>query len=109
MAILDKDFQDLRDKVNTLGQRQDEVVIPALNDIKHVVEQMSFVPLDTYTKDKAAYEKWKLSVEEKLKNAEPSIKFFAALNSRWTQVLIGGLLVAAVIGIASQFPKIGIG
>jgi hypothetical protein len=109
MAINDKDFQDLRDKVNTLGQRQDEVVIPALNEIRHVVEKMAFVPLDQYAKDKAAYEEWKASVEKELTNARPAIKFINALNSRWTQVLIGLILAAAVGLVASQFPKIGLG
>lgn len=108
MAILDRDFQDLRDKVNTLGQRQDEVVIPALNEIRHVVEKMAFVPIDVYTKNEERRNKEIADLKAQLAAAQPAIKFFNALNSRWTQILIGGLLVAAVVAIGSQFSKIGI-
>lgn len=109
MAIADKDFQDLRDKVNTLGQRQDEVVIPALAEIKHVIENMSFVSVDQYAKDMAKLEKWKKTIEEQLVDVKPAAKFFNALNSRWTQLLIGGLIVAAIVAVYSQLSKVGIG
>jgi len=104
----DKDFQDLRDKVNRVDQRMEETVLPTLTDIKKTLKGMSFVSKSDYDKDKEAYTLWKEGVEEFMNNAKPSVKFFAALNSRWTQILIGGLIVGAIVAVASQINKIGI-
>lgn len=104
----DKDFQDLRDKVNRVDQRMEETVLPTLTDIKKTLKGMSFVSKSDYDKDREAYALWKESVENFMNNAKPAVKFFAALNSRWTQILIGGLIVGAIVAVASQINKIGI-
>jgi len=104
----DKDFQDLRDKVNRVDQRMEEIVLPALDKINNTLGSMSFLPRTEYDKDKEAYILWKQSVEKFMNDAKPAVKFFSALNSRWTQILIGGLIVAAAVAVASQINKIGI-
>ena len=105
----DKDFQIVRDKVNQIDQRMEETVLPALKDIKGTLEKMSFVSKKDYAEDMAKYELWKASVEKFISDANPAVKFFGILNSRWTQVLIGGIIVAALVAVGSQVPNIGIG
>ena len=104
----DKDFQDLRDKVNRVDQRMEETVLPTLEDIKKTLGKMAFVKQADYDKDMEAYLLWKQKVEGFMTDAKPSVRFFSALNSRWTQILIGGLIVGAIVAVGSQINKIGI-
>lgn len=105
----DKDFQGVRDKVNQIDQRVEEIILPTLNEIKTTLSKMSFVSKEDYAKDMVKYEAWKSLVEQFMIDAKPAVKFFNILNSRWTQVLIGGLIVAALVAIGSQALNIGIG
>lgn len=104
----DKDFQDLRDKVNRVDQRMEETVLPTLGDIKNTLSKMSFVTKRDYDKDKEALQLWKSEVEKFMEDAKPVVNFGTKLNSRWTQVLIGGVIVAALVAVGSQINKIGI-
>jgi len=104
----DKDFQNVRDKVNQIDQRMEEVVLPALTDIRTTLSKMSFVSKEDYAKDIAKQELWKAEVLKFMQDAKPAVKFFNILNSRWTQVLIGGLIVAALVAVASQIPSLGV-
>ena len=104
----DKDFQDLRDKVNRVDQRMEETVLPTLTEIKKTLKGMSFVSKADYDEDKEKYLAWKQTVEDFMSNAKPAVKFISALNSRWTQFLIGGIIVGAIVAVASQINKIGI-
>jgi len=104
----DKDFQNVRDKVNQIDQRVEEIILPTLVDIKSTLSKMSYVAKDEYAKDREADAKWRAKVDAFMNNASPAVKFFSALNSRWTQILIGGLIMGAVIAVASQIPKLGI-
>lgn len=51
MAISDKDFQDLRDKVNSVSQTQDTIVIPALDDIRTSIGKLAFVSQKDHDRD----------------------------------------------------------
>jgi len=104
----DTDFQNVRDKVIQIDQRMEEIVLPALTDIKVTLSKMAFVTKEDYAKDEAKRELWKAEVIKFMQDAKPAIKFFNVLNSRWTQILIGGLIAAALIGIVSQIPSLGV-
>ena len=51
MAITDKDFRDLRDKVNSVSQTQDTIVIPALDEIKTSIGKLAFVSQKDHDRD----------------------------------------------------------
>lgn len=51
MAISDKDFQDLRDKVNSGFQTQENVILPALEDIKVTISKLAFVSQKDHDRD----------------------------------------------------------
>lgn len=51
MAISDKDFRDLRDKVNSVSQTQDTIVIPALDEIKTSIGKLAFVSQKDHDRD----------------------------------------------------------
>ena len=105
----DADFQNVRDKVNQIDQRMEEIVLPTLVDIKSTLSNMSFVAKEDYAKDVAKSEKWKAEVIKFMQDAKPAVKFFNALNSRWTQVLIGAVIAGALFALASQIPNLGVG
>ena len=108
MPISDKQFEDLKDKVNRVDQRQDETVIPALQDIQLEIKNMSFVPLKAYIESLEKQETLNKAFREELDNLKPAGKFFNALNSRWTQVLIAAILLGAVYAIANNSGKFGL-
>jgi len=104
----DKDFQNVRDKVNQIDQRVEEIILPTLVDIKSTLSKMSYITKDEYAKDREKDALWRAKVDKFIESANPSVKFFSALNSRWTQILIGGLIGAALLFVISQVPKLGI-
>ena len=104
----DKDFQSVRDKVNRVDQRMEEVVLPALDEIKLTLSKMSFLPKEDYIKDMAELAIWKTKVEKFMADAKPIVNFGIKLNSRWTQILIGVLILGFIYIIGTQINKLGI-
>ena len=105
----DKDFQDVRDKVNQIDQRVNENVLPALNDIQITLSKMSFLPKEDYIKDEIKKNKKFEKFEAFMIRAERAISFFEKLDSRWTQILIGALIAGALFAVVSQIPNLGVG
>jgi len=105
----DKDFQDVRDKVNQIDQRVNEKILPALNDIQVTLSSMSFVKITDYSDDRDKDAKKHEKFEKFMQDAQPAVKFFNALNSRWTQVLIGAIIAGAIFAVVSQIPNLGVG
>ena len=100
--------QETRDKVNRIDQRVEEVVLPALLDLQKQMQNLSVVPMTEFVDYKTTMEKRVANLETEIQLARPAVKFFNLLNSRWTNLLIGGIIVAALLAVFSQINKIGI-
>lgn len=97
IAGLKKDVSYLTTQAAKQEIKQDAIITK--------LDKMSFVKQSDYVKDQAKHDEWKTSVEARLNAAEPSIKFHAALSNRWTQFLIGSIIISAIYVIASQAAK----
>ena len=100
MAISDKDFRDLRDKVNAVSQTQDETVIPALNDIKSSIGQLAFVSQKDHDRDMRDVRK---EAKEYTDNLDEKLKPFIEQFKKDT-LLVNKGGVKAVNGV---FGKVG--
>lgn len=100
--------QDTRDKVNRIDQRVEEVVLPALEGLQTQMTKLSVVSLAEYSDNKIKTDAEIAELKKFKQDAEPAIKFFNLLNSRWTNILIGAIILAALYAIFSQIGKIGI-
>lgn len=126
MAISDKDFRDLRDKVNSVSQTQDSIVIPALDEIKTSIGKLAFVSQKDHDRDMRDIRKEILSAVEDLKTEfQPTIdqaKIDSVLVNKGgvkaTNAVFGkvggiiafalaiGILIAIVMGVFTLYPAI---
>jgi len=126
MPISDKDFRDLRDKVNSVSQTQDSIVIPALDEIKTSIGKLAFVSQKDHDRDMRDIRKEVAAAVEDLKNEfQPTIdqaKIDSVLiNKGGVKVVngvfgkVGGILVfalalgvlaAIVFGLYALYPAI---
>jgi len=98
--------QQLKDDVTELKVTMKQVVQPSLQRIESTIEKMSFVSKSEYADDRIKIEAELNELRKFQQEAQPAVKFFNALNSRWTQVLIGALLAAAGYAIANNLIKV---
>jgi len=126
VAISDKDFRDLRDKVNSVSQTQDSIVIPALDEIKTSIGKLAFVSQKDHDRDMRDIRKEILSAVEDLKTEfQPTIdqaKIDSVLVNKGgvkaTNAVFGkvggiiafalaiGILIAIVMGVFTLYPAI---
>jgi hypothetical protein len=119
-ATTNKDLQitvnNLELKVNSLAQRQDEVVIPGIEAIKKKMDTFSYVHQQDYDKDRDFQQKVNGDVETRLDELEKivnagGVKVANALNSGVSKAIIS-ILVVTILGFiilnaAKVIPALG--
>lgn len=100
--------QDTRDKVNRIDQRVEEVVLPALENMQKQFDKLSVVPMATYVEDKKNMLAEIEILKEKARKAEPAVKFYSAITSRLSQVIVTVIVGGLLYLLAQQISKIGI-
>ena len=126
MAISDKDFRDLRDKVNSVSQTQDSIVIPALDEIKTSISKLAFVSQKDHDRDMRDIRKELNEAIEGLRNDfQPTIdqvkedtvlvnkgglkvtnSVFGKVGGILVFALALGVIVAIIFGIFALYPAI---
>lgn len=116
MPISDVQFQELRDKVNSVGQTQDEQVLPALKDIKDTIKGLAFVSQKDHDRDIKALQKQiddnkRQQDEDHAMLNQGGVKLSNALSGGAFKgivtVLIFGALALIVWGAVKLYPALG--
>ena len=126
MAITDKDFRDLRDKVNSVSQTQDTIVIPALDEIKTSIGKLAFVSQKDHDRDMRDLRKelseavvdlraefkptiYQVSKDTKIVN-KGGVKAVNAVFGKVGGILVFslaiGVVIAIIIGAVTLYPAI---
>jgi len=126
MAISDEAFTALRDKVNSVAQTQDDVVIPALTDIKSSIGKLAFVSQKDHDRDlRDVRQELKTAIESLRDEMKPTVDQVAAdtklVNAGGLKVFNGlfgkvvgilglalaiGIIVAIIFGVFTLYPAI---
>lgn len=126
MAISDEAFTALRDKVNSVAQTQDDVVIPALTDIKSSIGKLAFVSQKDHDRDlRDVRQELKTAIEGLRDEMKPTVDQVAAdtklVNAGGLKVFNGlfgkvvgilglalaiGIIVAIIFGVFTLYPAI---
>lgn len=96
--------QQLKDDVTELKVKMNQVVEPALIDIKSTLSKMAFVPLDVYAKDmKALLDK--ISELQAFKElASPAVKFYNIASNRFVQLIVIAVLAFILYALFKSIP-----
>jgi len=111
MPISDIQYQDLRDKVNSVAQTQDEQVLPALKDIKDTVKGLAFVSQKDFDTSIKALQK---QIDDNKKQQDTDhellnkggVKAANILTGSVSRIFFGALAVGIVILIIYAIVKI---
>jgi len=126
MAITDKDFRDLRDKVNSVSQTQDTIVIPALDEIKTSIGKLAFVSQKDHDRDMRDLRKelseavtdlraeFKPTIDQVTKDTKivnkGGVKAINAVFGKVGGILVFalaiGVVIAIIIGAVTLYPAI---
>jgi len=126
MAISDEAFTALRDKVNSVAQTQDDVVIPALTEIKSSIGKLAFVSQKDHDRDlRDVRQELKTAIEGLRDEMKPTVDQVAAdtklVNAGGLKVFNGlfgkvvgilglalaiGIIVAIIFGVFTLYPAI---
>lgn len=97
--------QQLKDDVTELKVTMNEVVKPALIDIKNTLASQSYVPMATYVTDVTKLRKDINDLQIEMQLAQPVVSFFKVLSSRFVQIVVVAVILIVIWSLATQVPK----
>jgi len=107
----DQRLNTVERKVDSLAQRQDEVVIPGIDDIKRKMENFAYVSSKDYAEYQVVVNSRLKLLEEFNEKYEPGIKTANLVNSTFGKAVISalvvGLLALLVWSLSKVTPSIG--
>lgn len=105
MTIKQTSDQQLKDDVTELKVTMNEVVKPALIDIKNTLATQSYVPVAQYVKDMQDLRARLVILEAFMESAKPVVKAYGVLSNRVLQIIIVGVLAFILYALFKQIPS----
>lgn len=96
--------QQLKDDVTELKVKMNQVVEPALIDIKSTLSNMAFVPMGTYVKDMKALLDTIRELQAFKELASPAVRFYNIASNRFVQLIVIAILGLIVFALTKQIP-----
>jgi len=100
-ATTNKDIEEkvneLDKKVDSLGQRQDEVLIPGIANIQKQIEKFAFVSQKDYAASEEARNKKDIKMEERVKSLEDMVYAGGVKNANAINTGVGKAIITIIV------------